>query len=324
MMRRILLMLLLLCCLLLPGCSRDPVSYMAAGQPEADLPAPAESTLPQEEHLATLWFRFGSEPLLAPETREIAASSDDALALLQTLLAGPSTASAELSSPFPQGTRVLSVSQSGRIMFVTLSRHIMNSYADEPASWQSDPRWAIEVPLRRQLAMQSIAATVTENCDADTVVILVEQTDEVTDSLRLRQYYYTLDGDMTLAAPLTRDESLLLTPARTAQVILQAWQESDWARLYLYTARTDPATGALRPDEDAFVQQMAQEPHLVRWSCEGGSISADGRNATFTISGAWLADGAEQSFAGLPLKLTLEKGVWRIGLSQLAGREALP
>lgn len=324
MMRRALLMLLLLCALLMTACSRDPVSNMAAGQPVADLPSPVESALPQEERLAMLWFRFGSEPLLASEAREIAASPDDALMLLQTLLAGPGAASAELANPFPQGTRVLSVSQSGRIMFVTLSRHIMNGYADEPDNWQNDPWWAAEVPLRRQLAMQSIAATVTENCDADAVVILVEQAGEVTDSLRLRQHYYTLDGDMTLAAPLTRDESLLLTPARTAQVILQVWQESNWARLYLYTARTDPATGALRPDEDGFAQQMAQEKRLVRWHCEGGSISADGRTAVFTVSGAWLQDGAEQSFTGLPLKLTLEKGVWRIGLSQLAGREVLP
>lgn len=323
-MRRIWLMLFLFPCLLMTACSRDPVSDLAAGQPEANLPSPAAEDFPEEEHLATLWFRFGSEPLLAPEARELAASPDDALTLLQALLEGPRTASSELVTPFPQGTRVLAVSQSGKIMFVTLSRHIMTGYADEPDSWRDDPRWAIEVPLRREMAMQSIAATITENCDADTVVILVEQTNEVTDSLRLRQSYYTLDGDMALAAPLTRDESLLLTPTRTAQIILQAWQESDWARLYLYTARTDPATGTHRPDEAAFLRQMAQQPHLLRWHCEGGNVSADGRTAVFTLSGAWLKDGVEQPFTGLPLKLTLEKGLWRIGLSQLAGREATP
>lgn len=323
-MRRALLPLLLLCFVLLTGCRRDPVASMAADQSPAELPSPAAADLPDEKHLATLWFRFGTEPLLAPEARDIAASSDDAFSLLQALLEGPGTASAELNSPFPQGTRVLSVSQYGRTMFVTLSRHIMNGYADEPDAWQDDPWWAIEIPLRRELAMQAIAATVTENCDADTVVILVEQTGEATDSLRLRQHYYTLDGDMTLAAPLIRDESLLLTPARTAQVILQAWQESDWPRLYRYTTRTDPATGASRPGEDAFIQQMTRQPHLVRWHCEGGSISADSDTAVFSFSGAWLTNGTEQPFTGLPLKLTLEKGIWRVGLSQLAERGMLP
>lgn len=325
MMRRALLILLLICCLLLTGCSRDPVSFMAEDHPEANVPSPAADELPEETNLSTLWFRFGSEPFLAAEAREIttSASADYARALLQALLAGPGTAS-ELGSLFPQGTRVLAVSQSGRMIFVTLSKHIMNGYADEPDDWRDDPRWAIEVPLRRTLAMQSIAATLTENCSVDTVVILVEQTDTVTDSLRLRQHYYALDGDMTLAAPLIRDESLLLSPAKTAQVILQAWQESDWPRLYRYIARTDPATGAARPEEAAFIQQMAAMPHLVRCYAEGGSISADGRTAVFTLNGAWLDNGAEQPFAGSPLKLTLERGIWRVGLSQLAGREALP
>lgn len=323
-MRRALL-LLLLCGLMLTSCSRDPVSHMAENQSGGSIPAPAASELPRKKELSTLWFRFGSEPFLAAEAREIstASPSDTAYALLQALLAGPGAAS-DLGALFPQGTRVIAVSQSGRIMFVTLSRHIMNGYADEPDNWRDDPRWAIEVPLRRTLAMQSIVATLTDNCDVDTVVILVEQTETVTDSLRLRQHYYTLDGDMTLAAPLLRDESLLLSPARTAQIILQAWQESDWARLYRYIARTDPATAALRPAEDEFIQQMAALPHLIRCTAEGGSLSADGRTAVFTLSGAWLVNGTEQPFTGLPFKLTLEKGIWRVGLSQLLGREALP
>lgn len=323
-MRHALLTLLLLSCLLLTGCTHDPVSDLAGVQPGVDIPAPATSQLPRDTIPSTLWFRFDDEPLLAAEAREIpaAAPADYAYALLQALLAGP--ASSELDGLFPQGTRVIAVSQSGNIMFVTLSRHIMNGYPDEPASWRDDPRWAAEVPLRRELAMQSIVATVTDNCDADTVVILVEQTETVTDSLRLRQHYYTLDDDMTLAAPLVRDEALLLSPARTAQVILQCWQESDWPRLYRYIARTDPATGTARPEEDEFFRQIAAQPHLVRGLAEGGSISADGRTAVFTLSGAWLVDGAEQPFAGLPLRLTREKGIWRVGLSQLAGREALP
>ncbi len=319
MMRKVLPLLIV--CLLLTGCSRDPLSPMAADS-AARLPAPVVEDLPVEENRAVLWFRFGDEPFLAPETRLITTASTDnyALALLRTLAEGPGAASTELEGLFPQGTQVLSSVQSGRVMFVTLSRHIMNGFADEPASWRNDPFWAAEVPLRRELAMQAIAATVTENCPVDTVVILVDQS--ATDSLRLRKAYFTLDGDMALADPLIRDENPLLTPTRTAEIILQCWQESDWARLYRYIARTDPATGMERPAEADFATMMVEGKRLLRASAQGGSVH--GSSAVFTVSGAYLDESTEKAFTGMVLRLTKEKGVWKVGLSQICGREALP
>lgn len=323
-MRRLLL-LMLLCCLL-TGCTRDPLSAMVEDVPGMDIPAPATSEQPKNQDRATLWFRFGEEPLLAAESRVITHSRTEShvMALLRALLAGPGAAAPELRSLFPQGTQVISATQAGKIMFVTLSRHIMNGYADEPVAWRDQPAWADEVPLRRRLAMQSIAATVTENCNVDTVVILVEQTGAATDSLRLRQGYYTLDSNMTLADPLTRDESLLLTPSRTAEVILQCWQERDFTRMYRYIARTDPASGTNRPSEADCLAALAALPHLLHARAEGGSISANGDTVVFTLRGAWLENGQEVPFDGLILRLTREKGLWRVGLSQLTGREAQP
>ncbi len=321
MMKR--LLPLLLCCLVLGGCGRDPLAPMA--QTSEGVPAPAVEGLPREDRTATLWFRYGTEPFLAPESREIAVApaQDEAQALLAALLEGPAASSA-LSNPFPQGTRVLSVTRSGRTMFVTLTKQIMNGFADEPAAWRDQPVWAAEVPLRRELAMQAIAATLTENCAVDQVVILVEQGGIVTDSLRLRRDYYTQDGDKALADPLIRDESLLLTPERTAEVILRCWMEQDYARLHRYIARTDPESGASRPDEAGFIARMAEEARLLRAEARGGSISADGQSAVFTVSGAWLVNGAERPFDGLVLHLTRENGLWRAGFSQVTGREALP
>lgn len=316
-MRRLLPLLLI--CLLLTGCSRDPIAPMATDMP-AEVPAPAIADMPAEANQAVLWFRYGDEPFLAAETRVITttAAENFALALLRDLVQGPGAAATELEGLFPTGTQVISATQAGRVMFVTLSKHIMNGYADEPADWRNQPDWAAEVPLRRVLAMQSIAATLTENCAVDTVAILVDQS--ATDSLRLRRSYYTLDGDTALAEPLLRDEALLLTPARTAEIILQCWVESDWARLYRYVAQTDPVTGMERPEESDFVQAMSETAHLLHATAQGGSVH--GNSAVFTVQGAYLVDGAEQPFTGQVLRLTREKGLWRVGYSQLNGREA--
>lgn len=320
-MKKFLPLPLLLVCLLLAGCNPGPHTPVAAPS-GGDIPAPVVTGLPEQNDLATLWYRYGTEPLLAPEPRMITHSRAEghAMAIVRALIAGPGSGPNELGSLFPQGTQVISCTQSEKIMFVMLSRHIMNGYGDEPATWRDDPYWAVEVPLRRRLAMQSLAATLTENCGVDSVVVLVEQSGS--DSLRLRQSYYMEDSD-ALAEPLLRDERLLLTPIRTAEVILQCWQEGDFLRLYRYIAYTDPATGANRPDEQDFPAMMSDIPQLLHARAEGGSISPDGASAVFSVSGAWLENGNEIPFTSMMLRLTREQGIWRIGLSQLR-REGTP
>ena len=322
-MRRCLPLLFLLC-LLLCGCAvSDPIAPMASN----DLTAPGHddaSVIPHRE-AATLWFRLGDEALLAPETRELSVSPTASyeLALLQALTDGPAAASTELTGLFPPGTRVNSVHRQGRTLFVTLSRQIMNAFADEPSAWESDPAWAEEVPLRRMLAMQAIAATVTENCDVDQVIILVEQSATGSDSLRLRQSYYRTGGDdNALAEPLTRNESLLLTPYNTARVVLDCCQTRNWARLYTFVARTD-ADGQARPVYDDFAARMDALPHLTGYSLSAGNITADGQRAAFTVTAA-LLDGTQTAERTWTLHLTRERGLWRVGLSQLTEREVQP
>lgn len=321
-------LLCLLLCLLLTGCSAgDPLAPMAQQTPmDAAIPAPDADALAAQLEQSTLWFRFGSEPLLAPEVRQIAISPNVPyeLALLQTLIAGPSLSSTELSGLFPPGTRVLSTYRYGRMLFVTLSRQIMNNYADEPEHWQPRDAWETEIPLRRKLAMQAIAATITQNCDIDQVVILVDQGAESSDSLRLRESYYRAGGaENALAAPLTRDEALLLSPQTTLSTILSCWSEQNWARLYRYIARHDPATGLERPDYETFAAQMDTLPHLTHWEAAGGSISHGGLYATFTIDASMMQNGQETALSGSLFRLCAERGIWRIGLSQLTEREVI-
>ena len=102
--------------------------------------------------------------LLAAERRTVSRLPNEPYetALLRLLLEGPSLDAPALRGLFPAGTRVISTSRQGEMLFVTLSYQLMNGYSDEPSNWRSDTAWAQEVPLRRRLAMQAIAATVTE------------------------------------------------------------------------------------------------------------------------------------------------------------------
>lgn len=319
---------LLLVCLLLCGCTaHDPLLPMtsAAVQGASDIPAPQDDGLAAHDRTATIWYRFGTEPLLAPEVRELhlTPTTPYELALMQALLSGPAASSTELSGLFPPGTRVLSTYRQGRLLFVTLSRQILNKYPDEPDAWRASDLWQEEAILRRRLAMQAIAATITENCDVDQVVILVEQTAAVSDSMRLRQSYYGEGDDSAPAAPLTRDENLLLTPHTAMETILQCWAERNWQRLYLYIHRTDPATGVERPSYEDFAAQMDALPHLTSSAFSGGSISRSGTQAVFTFDAQLMDDGQTAEIRGAVMRLSLDRGVWRIGVSQLLDREVI-
>lgn len=302
-------LLTLLLALLMTGCAANPLSGIVeplSSQVNAPQPDAPDSLATREA--VSLWFRYGDEPLLVPESRVVSLSPDQPMeyTLAAALLTGPDIQSTELSGLFPAGTRVLSTVRQGRTLFITLSRQIMDGYPDEPQDWQSDAYWAAEMPLRRRLCMQSLIATITENCDVDTVQVLVEQRDTPTDSLRLRQrYYLDAENPELLADPLTRDDSLLLSPGTSLTTILTLWQQRDWTRLTRYLTADMPA--------DA----LDTLPRLTGFAFTGPTIS--GRTATFTVTATLRGASGTVTRTGRVLRLTEARGLWRIEPEQLTG-----
>ncbi len=318
------LLSLILLSLLLTGCAaREPLAALTStpmpGQGE--LPSPVAEEEQTQRQTYVLWFRFGQEPYLAAEKREMAVSptEETELALAQALVNGPSAQSMELKGLFPPGTRVISVLRQGRTLFVTLSRQLLSRYVDEPTEAGKDAYWAQELPLRRQLAMQALAATLTENCAVDTVVVLVEPRGSATESLRLRQSYYRTGGGEEPAAPLQRDDALLLTPHTVMDLICQLWQERDWVRLYRYAAAQDAWTGETLPEYEEFVRRMDALSQLVDYEVSAGSVAGN-RQATFSVQLTLLRDGQVETREKGVFYLQEEKGLWKVGLSQLAER----
>ena len=316
------LMAVLLCTLLLSGCSQllpDPVrSAQSTLVPGVDtvLPdaEPAEAATSLRE--VTLYFRYEDQPYLAPETRSLTVAPDEPfeLALLRELAQGPSPSSVQLTSALPEGCLILSVAAQGRTLFVTLSNNILAGWSDEPATWEQDPYWQVEAPLRRQLCMQSIVATITENCNYDGVQMLVEQTDVLSDSLRLRQSWF-LDGsgDDVLTSPLIRQEQYLLTPSNTLRAALNAWSTQELSVLYGYLAAAD------RPSYEDFTTFMQEAPRLINFGFTGGSVSPDGGTTLYTLHLYTQHQGVSQEWSGRIMRLVREGDLWKIPWTQFTG-----
>ncbi len=272
---------------------------------------------------ATLYFRLGTEPYLAPESRVVSQSPSQAyeMALIAQLLSGPGAQSQALKPLFPEGTRVLSTVRQGRTLFVTLSREIMDAYPDEPVDWQESDHWRVECRLRRKLCMQSLVATVTENCDVDQVQVLVQQSGEAIGSLRLRQNYFLDDSeDNVLVGPMTRDASLLLEPDAAIDVILSCWRDQDWQRLYPYLTQRDPQTGEELPALNELVKRMTGLPGITAFRRGSASIAPGGEQATYAVDFTVSAGGGQTNQAGGRIvRLYRENGLWKTSLRQLTG-----
>ena len=323
-MRKLRSIFLLVLCFLLAGCAAQtasvPESTLIPGT-DPLLPPAVDTDVLRTREDATLWFRFHDEPYLAPETRTLVQLNGQSYeeALLTSLFAGPGTQYVELRSPFPQGVRVAAVSKQGRTLLVTLSREFLNGLEDEPENWRDDRAWNLEISLRRQLAMQSLVATVTENCDVDEVIVLLEQGTDLKTSMWLEQSWFEDGSEGTEPAPpQTRNDSYLLTPSVTGEAVMTCWLQRDWQRLYLYVASVDAYSGETRPEYSDFVARMEALPTLTDFVCTGFSVSRDGLETTLSVhADIRAADGSIREMDARILRLRRDNGLWKIGISSL-------
>lgn len=320
-MKHIRLIPALLCTCLLAGCT-------AGNIPESPTPPGTESVMPAVDVPETsrvaedviLYFRYMDDAYLAAEERTLTQLPSQAWeqVLITALINGPETQSTRLNPLFPEGTRLVTTARDGRTLFVTLSHHLLNRYPDEPSAWRDSPYWSVEVPLRRQLCMQSIVATVTENSDVDQVQFLVAQ-DNADGVSRLMQNYFTPDAPAIPAPLQSRNTALLLTPDNTVQAVLTAWTTQDWDALYSYVQQSDGITAPSAMDYRAFTSHMTALPQLTAYTASTGSISADGQQATYAVSAALLMpDGITADACGT-LRLVRRNGLWCITMDELTG-----
>lgn len=307
--------LLSLCAILLCGCMTSPADSLKRQSAEGQsLISASTAELAPEEQEMTLYFRYGDTAFLAPERRLILVERNESLekAVVEALIMGPAATASSLSPLFPAGTEVLAVASQGDTMFITFNEAFLGRYADEPADGMGE--WRAEGPLRRQLCLDSLAATLTEEGLCAKVQVLVYRSSGASTSMRLQAGFLNRSGDQTLLAPLTRNEKCLLTAYNTASLLLASWLHQDWESLYDLTAREGTAA---RPGEQSAYDAFAAGKVLSAFSLSPGAASYDGQSAVFAVDLTFLGQGGDVALAGYPLLLTRERGLWKMDYGRL-------
>ena len=261
----------------------------------------ADMQTASDEMEVTLYYRYGNTALLGMERARLEALKSEPLArsVVEKLVAGPDAAHGRLSGVFPSGTRVLSVTEEGSVVYVTLSEAFLGRPDGAPSDWEDLSVWQEEATLRRWLAAQSIVCALTEGGRCQRVQLYVAQ-DENDAPRRIPLAWFDLnaaDPAVVLAA-ISREENAILTPRRAMQTILDAWQARDWAGVY---ALLCPAQGEQMPTLSVFEARMREaDVSLLTAQVSEGTVDVGGQTATIVL------DGAIRSSAGGDTRLIRE------------------
>ena len=307
--------LLLCCAFMLAGCMNSPPDVLLRdGTDGQRLISASTQDLAPDSQKITLYFRYGDSAYLAPEQREIQVKRNESMekAIVASLIQGPAASAVSLSGLFPPGTAVMAATVQGDTLFITFNEAFLGRYADEPSDTASS-----ESTLRRQLCLQSLAATLTEEGLCAQVQVLVYRGTVQDNSMRLQAGYLNRSNDDTLLPPVTRDEKYLLTPYNTARLILQAWQAQDCTSLYDLTAKEGENAENTRPGEQGAFDAFSAARTLAEFDLSPGSVSFDGQTAVLTAELTVQDQGMEQTVQGYPLLLCREAGVWKMDYTRL-------
>ena len=299
---------LVLCAAFCAGCAISPPdSLKRSGVESKSLISASTAELAPDEKPVALYFRYRDSSFLASEARMVVVQRNESLekAIVEALISGP--LNAELSPLFPAGSEVVSARTQDNILFITLNEAFLGRYSDEPGD--AAGAWITEGPLRRQLCLDSIVATLTEAGLCDQVQVLVLRDSVQTAAMRLQAGFLDRSGNTDLLPALVRNEQVLLTPHNTAECVLNAWLIQDWDTLSLFAVHG--------PDEQSVFEAFEASGALVNFQLSSGSVAYDGQSAVLTVDLTLRGNARDDRITGYPLRLIREEGLWKMDYQAL-------
>ncbi len=266
----------------------------------------------------TLYFRYEDTGLLGAQkaTLDIRREETIATAIVSRLIAGPQQTGSRLTALFPQGTRLISVAGEGATAFVTLSREFLGRPSGAPHDWEDLTAWQEEAALRRQLAVQSLVLSLTEDGRYQRVQLYLANTDDdVPERVPLAYFSPEVQDPGVVLAACSRDESFLLTPKRALDRVLKSWQGKDWGAVYDMLA----VSGAQSPTRTEFAAEMrALNVSLLEYETTAGTVSFDGQRATLVLSALTrTSEGGDVRLDRESVPLVRDAGNWAIDYDTL-------
>lgn len=296
---------MLLVALFLTACSQQPPEGLVRENPEDAVAIEAEPQASAALRLAdTLYFGYGDTGLLRQENRQITMMPNETRekALVRALLEGSREAGSR--ALFPEKTEVLSTQAQDGVIYITFNEALYDRYADEDPERESAAR-------RRQLALDALAATLTEGGAYRSIQVLVRAEENVGRSMRLTTRFLGREPE-TIVPPLTRQCDSLPTPSAYAAALLTAWQNRSAEDLAAFVSARDGVSRAVLNAD------LTAAPALLSFAVYDGTVSPDGAAAVVCADLILRdGDGAETRLDACPLRLVSEGGAWKILRAQL-------
>lgn len=323
--KRILLFALALAALLLLALGinmlfqqQSPNDPMISDDPPGLFPAENQQTNTQ---MVTLYFRYSGESYLATDTRKITVGSDERLeaAVLRELIKGPtSSIRPQLEALINSQTQVVNIEEDGDILYVTFSGEFLQTASSLPEGWEWDLSLREENFLRKRLCAQAVANTLIGLGTYSKVQILVdtEGTGVGKRPTWAQLGYEDLSESKRAGGLLGFDESVVLTPQNTLNLLFKSILEDDYSRAYPFIASQD-SSGQRRPRLDEFTQASQEGSRLKSYQLQGCTIATDGQSAVVRVDLTFADGQGHRTREQIPVKMRLENEVWKVGYDVL-------
>ncbi len=252
----------------------------------------------EKQVTANLYFAYKNQNLLVAETRDIKVKSDEIpeLSIIRELLYGPQKSNGDLVNLFPQELNVLNAVplNDNKILAITFSEEFLN------VNYNANDK------ATRQLVLDSIAATITDNYPYLGIQIFIKPDNENSNAYRLKSSFLFDDKNETLP-PIIRNDSSILTPRKSADKLVKAWINMDVNECILYLGKNTRNQDSLSVNSLRDLLTQINSP--MEFDLSQGTISPMGNKAVVILT--LYFDGNTDAIV-YPLQMLNINGIWKV------------
>ncbi|HWR24541.1 MAG TPA: GerMN domain-containing protein [Feifaniaceae bacterium] len=262
----------------------------------------------------TLYFRLTDEPALVPVQRTVAVRANEYVggAVVRQLLSGPTALFGDLERVLPKGTRLVDIYPDGGILYVVLSKEILE-YEDETATRE-------EVELTKRLSVYAVVNSLCALGEASRVQVLVDM-DGTGKGSRVSPFLLGFTSEYTSSQwldPMGFEEDMVINPALMVNLALQRLTEENYAQAYMFFAE-DETGGLQKPDFAAFETDLLSLGTIDDFTVKSTDTGGETLNGKATADITWTSreDGTTRTVRNAVLALLPEGGLYKIGFYSL-------